>query len=174
MGHFPKAIGNRRLVIVATDYFTKWVEVEALANIHDVDIKKFVRKNILTQFRVPEMLISDTGLQFDSKAFRKYYSDLGIKNRYSMPAYPQSNGHANATNKTIVNGPKKRLENAKGKWAEELPNVLWAHQTTPRRSIGENPFSMTYGTKVVILVEIDLPSMRIMSFIMSFSLDEND
>ena len=52
MGHFPRAIGNRRLVIVATDYFTKWVEFEALANIHDVDIKKFVRKNILTRFRV--------------------------------------------------------------------------------------------------------------------------
>ena len=61
------------------------------------------------------MLISDNGLQFDSKAFRKYCYDLGIKNKYSTPAYPQGNGLAEAVNKVIVNGLKKRLDDAKGK-----------------------------------------------------------
>lgn len=75
-------------MLVVVDYFTKWVEVEALANIRDVDVKKFVWKNIVTRFRVPESLVSNNGLQFDSKAFRKYGSDLSIKNRYSTPAYP--------------------------------------------------------------------------------------
>ena len=74
------------------DYFTKWVEAKALANIRDVDVKKFVWRNIVTRFGVPESLVSDNGLQFDSKAFRKFYSNLGIKNRYSTLAYPQSNG----------------------------------------------------------------------------------
>ena len=74
------------------DYFTKWVEAEALANIRDVDVKKFMWRNIVTKFRVPKSLVSDNGLQFDSKAFRKFYSNLGIKNRYSTLAYPQSNG----------------------------------------------------------------------------------
>ena len=109
------------------DYFTKWAEVEALAKIQDVDIKKFVWKNIVTRFGVLESLVSDNGLQFDSKTFFKFCSDLGIKNRYSTPAYPQSNGQAEATNKTIVNGLKKMLEGTKGRWAKELPNVLWAY-----------------------------------------------
>ena len=78
--------------MVATDYFTKWVEAKALANIRDVDVKKFLWKNIVTRFQVPQVLISDNGLQFDSKAFWEYYSNLGIINRYSSPAYPQSNG----------------------------------------------------------------------------------
>ena len=77
------------------------------------------------------MLISDNGLQFDSKAFRKYCSDLGIKNRYSTSAYPQGNGQAEAVNKVIVNGLKKRLVDAKGKWVEELPHVLWTYRTMP-------------------------------------------
>ena len=47
---------------MATNYFTKWVEAEALANIHDVEVKKFVWKNIVTRFGVSEMLISDNGL----------------------------------------------------------------------------------------------------------------
>lgn len=73
---------------MVNDYFTKWVEFKALANIHDVDVKKFFWKNIVTRFRVPEMLILNNELRFDSKAFKKYYDDLRIKNIYSMPAYP--------------------------------------------------------------------------------------
>ena len=78
-------------MLVAVDYFTKWVKAEALANIRDVDAKKFVWKNIVMRFGVSDSLISNNGLQFDSKAFRTFCSDLGIKNRYSTPVYPQSN-----------------------------------------------------------------------------------
>ena len=94
-------------------------------------------------------------MQFDSKAFRDFCQDLGIMNRYSTPAYPQINGQAEAVNKTILSGLKKRLDGAKGNWVEELPNVLWAYRTTPHRSTGETPFSLTYGTKAVIPVEVN-------------------
>ena len=99
MGPFPKAVGNKKYLLVCTNYFTKWVEAEPLANIRDVDVKRFIWKNIVTRFGVPYVLISDNGLQFDSKAFRKYCSDLGIKNRYSTSSYPQGNGQAEAVNK---------------------------------------------------------------------------
>ena len=73
---------------MAVDYFTKWAEAEALANIRDVDVKKFVRKNIVTRFGVLDSLILDNGLQFDSKAFHAFCSDLSIKNRYSTSTNP--------------------------------------------------------------------------------------
>ena len=92
VGPFPKAVGNKKYLMVGTDYFTKWVEVEPLANIRDVDAKRFVWKSIVTRFGVPHVLISDNGLQFDSKMFRNYCGELGITNRYSTPAYPQGNG----------------------------------------------------------------------------------
>nr|XP_023893256.1 uncharacterized protein LOC112005238 [Quercus suber] len=131
LGPFPRDTGNQKFVLVAVDYFTKWAEAGALANIQDVDVKKFVWNNIVTRFGVPDSVISDNGLQFDSRAFHKFCNDLSIKNRYSTPAYPRSNGQAEATNKTIVNGLKKRLDSEKGRWVEELPNVLWAYRTTP-------------------------------------------
>ena len=87
MGSFPKAVGNKKYLLVCTNYFTKWVEAEPLANIRDVDVKRFIWKNIVTRFGVPYVLISNNGLQFDSKTFRKYYFDLGIKNRYSTLTY---------------------------------------------------------------------------------------
>lgn len=62
IGPFPRALGNRRYVVVAMDYFTKWVKVKALANIRNVDVKKFVWKNIITRFGVPRALVSDNGL----------------------------------------------------------------------------------------------------------------
>ena len=61
---------------MAVDYFTKWAKVEALANIRDMDVKKFVWKNIVTRFGVPNSLISDNGLQFDNRAFHKFCCDL--------------------------------------------------------------------------------------------------
>ena len=115
VGLFPKAIGSKKYLLVGTDYFTKWVKVEPLANIKDVDVKRFIWKNIVTRFGVPHTLISDNGLQFDSKTFKKYYSDMGIKNRYSTPPYSQGNRQVEAVNKVIVSGLKKRLDDAKGR-----------------------------------------------------------
>ena len=80
-----------------------------------MDVKKFVWKNIVTRFGVPHSLIWDNGLQFDGKAFNRYCCELGITNRYSIPDYPQGNGQAEAVNKIIVNGLKKRLDDAKGR-----------------------------------------------------------
>ena len=164
LGPFPRATGNRRFVLVAVDYFTKWAEVEALANIQDTNMKKFVWKNIVTRFGVPNSLVTDNGLQFDSKDFWIFCSKLGIRNKYSTPAYPQSNGQAEAVNKTILNRLKRRLDGAKGRWAEELPSVLWAYRTTPKRSTGETPFSLTYGVEAVIPTEVSLCSARVAEF----------
>ena len=89
---------------------------------------------------------------------------MGNTNRYSTPAYPQGNGQAEAVNKVIVNGLKKRLDDAKGRWVEELPHVLWTYRTTPRRSKGETPFAITYGTEAVIPLETNFPMLKTNSF----------
>ena len=151
-------------MLVGIDYFTKWVETEPLTDIKDMDVKRFIWKNIVTRFGVPHTLISNNGLQFDSKTFRKYYSDMGIKNRYSTPANPQGNGQAETVNKIIESGIKKRLDDAKGRWVEELPHVLWTYRTTPYRSTEETLFSMIYGVEAVIPLETGFPTMRTNAF----------
>lgn len=60
----------------------------------------------------------------------------------------------------FVNELKWRLNDSKGKWIDELPNVLWAFQTTLRRLMGEALFSMTYGAKAMIPLEMGLPTSR--------------
>ena len=58
------------------------------------------------------------------------------------------------------NGIQKRLDDAKGKWVEELPHVLWTYRTTPRRSTGETPFSLTYGVETVIPLKTGFSTLK--------------
>ena len=64
------------------------------------------------------------------------------------------------TNRTLLKIIKTKLDDAKGAWPEELPNVLWAYQTMARTPTGETPFRLTYGTEAVIPVEVGVTSTR--------------
>ena len=64
------------------------------------------------------------------------------------------------TNQTLLKIIKARLDEAKGVWSEELLNILWAYRTTSRTPTGETPFSLTYDTEAVILVEVGMTSLR--------------
>ena len=73
------------------DYFTKWVEVEAYAQIKDIDLVKFVWMNIVCHFGVLRAILFDNDLQFDSTKFKQFCHKNGIRNAFSIPLFPQSN-----------------------------------------------------------------------------------
>ncbi|XXG41272.1 hypothetical protein AAC387_Pa01g1769 [Persea americana] len=141
-------------------YFTKWIEVEPLSSITEQDTKNFVWKNIITRFGIPRTLVSNNGTQFDSNFFRNFCQELDVRNVYSTPVYPQSNGQAEISNKVVLDGLKQRLDRAKGRWTEELPSILWAYRTTPRRSTSATLFSLAYGMEAVIPLEVGLSTFR--------------
>ena len=105
--------------------------------------------------------MSDNGKQFDNPKFRDFCAELGIKNYYSSLAYPQSNGQAKVTIRTLKAALKTKLEDLKGKWVEYLPEVLWAYRTMRKSATQETPFALAFGTEAVGLVEIGLKSPRI-------------
>ncbi|XXG70273.1 hypothetical protein AAC387_Pa06g3069 [Persea americana] len=110
VGPLHRTPGNKRWLIVATNYFTKWVEAEPLSSITELDTKNFVWKNVITRFGILRTLIFDNGMQFDSNFFKSFCQEYGIRNVYSTPAYPQSNGQAEISNKVLLDGIKKRLD----------------------------------------------------------------
>ena len=57
VGPFPKTLGNKKYLLIGTDYFTKWVGAKPLTNIRDVDVKKFIWRNIVTRFGIPRALV---------------------------------------------------------------------------------------------------------------------
>lgn len=46
-------------------------------------------------------------------------------------------------------------------WHEYLPYTLWAYRTSIRIPIGATPFSLVYGMKAIILLELEIPSFRV-------------
>ncbi|CAL8087413.1 unnamed protein product [Prunus armeniaca] len=128
------------MMIVVIDYFTKWIEAEALSSTKEAN-----------------SLVTDNGSLFIGKQITALFAKYKIKQHLSTPSYPQGNGQAEASNKVILDCLKKRLEGTEGKWVDELPGVLWAYCTTKQRSTGEIPFSLTYGTEAIIPPHIIVP-----------------
>ncbi len=62
-----------------------------------------------------------------------------------------------------MNGLKRRLGEAKGKWAEELMHIVWAVRTTEKVATGRSAYSLVYGMEAVIPAEIGLPTRRTMT-----------
>ena len=105
--------------------------------------------------------MSDNGKQFDNPKFRYFCVELGIRNYYSSPSHPQSNGQAEVTIRTLKAALKTKLEGLKDKWVEYLPEVLWAYKTTRKSATQETPFALAFGTEAVAPIEIGLKSPRI-------------
>ena len=150
IGPLPTAPAQKKLLLVATDYFSKWIEADNFTSIKVKEVVQFVWKNIVYCFGIPQSIITDNGPQFDSQVYKNFCNELNIKNLYLTLQYPYSSGQAEASNKTLLSALKKRLHSAKGKWVKELLRVLWAYRTTNRKSTGISPFTFTYGMEAII------------------------
>ncbi|XP_027077127.2 uncharacterized protein [Coffea arabica] len=172
LGPFPRAPGRYEHLVVAVDYFTKWMEAEPLVSISGRAIQKFFWRNIVCRFRIPHVLMSDNGRQFADNPFKSWCAELGISQHFTSVGHPQANGQVENANRTILQGLKTRLELAQFNWLDELPSVLWAYRTTPRTTTHETPFSLTYGVEAVVPADIGLPSPRTQNFVASSNEEE--
>ncbi|GJY43134.1 reverse transcriptase domain-containing protein [Tanacetum coccineum] len=159
-GPFPEGPGKVKFLIVAIDYFTKWIEAKAVATITGSQVKKFVWDNIVCRFGLPGEIISDNGKQFRDNPFKDWCEKLCIRQCFASVKHPQANGLVERANRSLGEGIKARLDERSRDWIEELPHVLWAHRTMIKSSNGETPFSLTYGTEAVIPAEIGMPTLR--------------
>lgn len=160
----PMGKGQIRFLVVVIDYFTKWVEVKPLAKITKKNNHDFTWRSIFYWFGIPQVIINDNGKQFKNTWYREFYAEFGIKNHFSSPAHPQANSQVEVTNRTLLGIINKRLDSSKGLWPEELLRVLWGYRTMMRTPIGEMPFSLAFGTKVVIFIEIGMNTHRAENF----------
>nr|GEU57674.1 reverse transcriptase domain-containing protein [Tanacetum cinerariifolium] len=159
-GPFPEGPGKVKFLIVAMDYFTKWIEAKAVATITGGQVKKFAWDNIVCRFGIPGEIISDNGKQFADNPFKDWCDKLNITQHFASVKHPQSNGLVERANRSLGEGIKARLGEGNKNWVEELPHVLWAHRTMVKSSHGDTPFSLTYGTEAVIPAEIGMPTYR--------------
>ncbi|GJZ25363.1 reverse transcriptase domain-containing protein [Tanacetum coccineum] len=112
------------------------------------------------KFGIPATIITDNETQFVNDPFKKWAEKLKIQLISTSFYHPQGNGVVERANRSLLRGIKTIIEKGGSSWAEEVPNVLWAHQTMKKTRNDETPFSLTYGIKVVIPAEIGMPTHR--------------
>ena len=161
VGPLPTAPGNYKYAAVAVEYFSKWVEAKALRDITTGALQKFFWQNIVCRFGVPKEVTVDNDKQFDCATFRQFATQLGTNLCFASVYHPQSNGAVERANSIIFAGIKKNItEPPKGKWVDELPRVVWSHNTTESRTTKFTPFKLLYGEEAVTPEEINLKSWR--------------
>jgi len=85
---------------------------------------------------------------------------------------PEVCKHPKSANRVLLRGLKRRLEKAKGSWAEEVPRIVWVYHTTEQSGTHETPFSLVYGCDAMIPVEIQESSPRFQNFVAEDSNEE--
>ena len=75
IGQLPKGRDSIQYAVVA-NYFTKWVEAEALVSIIPVKIREFIYKNIVCRYGVPHTIVSENDTQFDIEEFKEFCNEL--------------------------------------------------------------------------------------------------
>ena len=99
IGELLCSSGGKRYVLMATNYFTKWVTTKAYATVNQSDTINFVWKHLICQFGIPRELVADNGTQFQNCKLKELCETYHVRLNFTSMSYPQSNGQAEATNK---------------------------------------------------------------------------
>ena len=143
IGPLIKTGNKNQYIIVAVDYFTKWVEAEPTENITSKDIIKFLI-NVFARHGVPQVITTDNGVQFTSDMTKIFLDLYDVYVKFTTTYHPESNGLVENRNKEI--GKLLRLLGEENKdWDEVLPSALWALRTTKNSVTKHSSFELVYG-----------------------------
>ena len=105
----PTAPAQKKLLLVATDYFSKWIEVDAFSSIKDRDVTRFIWKNIVCRFDIPRSIVSDNGPQFDSRVYRDFFQELKIKKFIFYSSIPPKQWPSRSLQQNLVDCLEKAV-----------------------------------------------------------------
>ena len=97
-----KASNRDDYILMAIDYFTKWVEIASYSILKGKHVAQFIENNIICRFGVLHEIISDNGSHFEGEV-QRIMESYNIEHHKSSPYRPQTNGAMEATNKNIKN-----------------------------------------------------------------------
>ena len=156
----PKASNEHEYILVAIDYFTKWVEAAPYSMLKAKHVTLFLENNIICRFGVPQEIISNNGSYFEGKV-RRVMEEYGIEHHKSSLYRPQANGAIEVANKNMKNILAKMVVTYKD-WVEKLPFALWGYKTSIRASMRATPYYLVYGSKAVLPIEVEIQSLRVL------------
>ncbi|KAK3037797.1 hypothetical protein RJ639_030716 [Escallonia herrerae] len=139
---------------IPRDQNTQADTLSRLASTEATDVRRSVYLEFLKEYQFSNWDWNDR-----SRTLLDGHDHQILFHRFTSVAHPQSNGQTENMNRSILQGLKKKLDEAKGAWVDELPKVLWAYRTTPHLVTGKMPFLLCYGTEAMLPIEIGVPTI---------------
>ena len=158
-GYLVVITSGHQFILVTIDYFTKWVETASYARLTSPKVASFIISHIICRYGVFHELISDKGVHFRVEVdtlLQRY----GVQHHRSSAYKPQTNRAVEVANKNIKRILRRMVATSRD-WSEKLPFALWAYRTSFCISTRATPYSLVYGMETVLLVEIEMGSLRV-------------
>ena len=143
--------------------------LESMSMVHLIpwDIRETDRETV-TNYCVTKIII-DNAAAFKSKKMISFFHKFHITLGHSTTYYPQGNGLAESSNKSLINIIKNVLEENKKNWHKKLVNSLWADRLSNKRSIGMSPYELVYGMEAKFPSSLGIPVIKLLQEIQAES-----
>jgi Integrase zinc binding domain/Integrase core domain len=144
VGPLPITSKGNKYIIVATDYFTKWPEAEAVSHATGQRVADFIYQTIICRHGCPKYLLSDRGTHFRNEVVDALLEKFQVRHLYSTPYHPQTNGLVERFNRTLCESLAKLTQGEKD-WDDFITPILFGYRTSKQASTKFTPFYLVYG-----------------------------
>ncbi|GJT37189.1 reverse transcriptase domain-containing protein [Tanacetum coccineum] len=151
---FAKKDAKSRLLSVAVDYLSKWVEAKALPTNDARVIVKFL-KSLFARFGTPSAIISDHGTYFCNDQFAKVMFKYGVTHRLATTYHPQTSGQVEVSNRGLKRILERTVGENRASWSDKLDDALWAFCTAFKTPIGCTPYKLVYRKSYHLPIELE-------------------
>ncbi|XP_059669211.1 uncharacterized protein LOC132314352 [Cornus florida] len=141
----PPSSKGHHWIILATDYFTKWVEAEEYVSVIHNTVILFLERHIFHRFGLPEIIVVNNGSVFRANKVLQLGRDMQVE----------------ASNKVVIKIIEKMIKDKPRRWHETLSEALWAYRNLKRTSMGTTPYRLTFGHDAVLPIELNVKSARV-------------
>lgn len=149
----PITCDGFRYLVVAIDYFSKWVEAKALKEKTGVEVARFLFEDIVCRHGCVSVQINDQGREFCNVVSEELHRLTGTEQRVTSAYHPQANGLVERHNRTIKECLIKVLKNKKD-WVSCISSALFAYRIAKQKSTGFTPFQLLYGRAAVLPLDV--------------------
>nr|GEX77367.1 reverse transcriptase domain-containing protein [Tanacetum cinerariifolium] len=153
MGPFSPSRGNK-YILVAIDYFSKWVEAKSIPTNDSRVVVKFL-KSLFARFETPRAIFSDHGTHFCNDQFAKFMLKYGVTDRLSTTYHPQMSGQVEVSNRVLKRILKRTVGRNRASWSDKLDDALWAFHKTFKTPIECTPYKLVYGKACHLPIELE-------------------
>ena len=154
LGPFPESENGNLYIMVAGDYFTRWMEAYAIKNQEAVTVAKTLTEEFFFHFSPPQQLHTDQGKEFESELVAEVCKLLGIAKTHTTPYHPQGDGLVERFNRTLLS----MLSTATGRhpfnWEKQLRPLCMAYNTSVHPTTGYSPFFLMFGRQAHMPIDL--------------------